>query len=290
MSVTGNVSGSGRSIQPLHLGGYRQLFLDDHVIAERMNCRREFNQVNKADVNPIITCDKPWEREGDGYYIERMCVVEDETDGLLKMWYETVNTFEAPPADQPEEKFYTCFATSSDGIHWDKPNLGLAEYNGSRDNNIIPFEGDDRHLTRLVELDPNEQDSARRYKGLHRGSGEDRLWIPKYSADGFHWTLDPQNPTDLTFEDDCIPVMWDPQAQRWVFYRRMRRRLKWLTGDENTIVRIAGVSLSEGADITSWHPKTRDRLVLLPDERDAEEADRRGAMWCEHYTMLGWPY
>ena len=290
MSVTDSALDPGQSDRPLHVGGYRQLFLDDHVIAERMNVRREFNQVQKADCNPLITCDRPWEREGDGYYIERMCLVEDEMDGLLKMWYETVNTFENPPADSPDEKLYTCFATSADGIHWDKPDLGLVEYDGSLDNNIIPFEGDDRHLTRLVEIDPNERDPARRYKGLHRSTGDDRLWIPKYSPDGFHWTVDPEHPTDLTFEDDCIPVLWDPQAQRWVFYRRMRRCLNRLTGDESTIVRMAGVSISDGADITSWHPKTRDRTVLVPDEIDAAEADRRGALWCEHYTMLGWPW
>jgi len=36
--------------EPMQIGRYRQLFLDDHVIFERANCRREFNQVEKAEL------------------------------------------------------------------------------------------------------------------------------------------------------------------------------------------------------------------------------------------------
>ena len=32
---------------------------------------------------------------------------------------------------------YVCYAESEDGIHWIKPSLGLYEYEGSKDNNII---------------------------------------------------------------------------------------------------------------------------------------------------------
>ena len=31
----------------------------------------------------------------------------------------------------------TCYAVSNDGIHWTRPNLGLFEYEGSKDNNIV---------------------------------------------------------------------------------------------------------------------------------------------------------
>ena len=30
-----------------------------------------------------------------------------------------------------------CFATSTDGYNWHKPDLGLVEYNGSRRNNLV---------------------------------------------------------------------------------------------------------------------------------------------------------
>ena len=31
----------------------------------------------------------------------------------------------------------TCYAESDDGIHWTKPNLGLFEVNGNKQNNVI---------------------------------------------------------------------------------------------------------------------------------------------------------
>jgi len=271
--------------EPMQIGRYRQLFLDDHVIFERANCRREFNQVEKADFNPILICDRPWERAGDGYYIERMSTVYDEDEDLLKMWYEVVNTFH----DRPEETT-VCYATSRDGIHWDKPNLGLFEFDRSKDNNIIPCPTDDRHLVRWAEKDPNETNPARKYKGLARGEGEQRRWIPKYSPDGFHWTLDTDNPTEMTYEDDCNAPVWDGQAGRWVFYRRVRRFNRDVTGDGDTIVRLLGISLAEGEDIAKWHPKTHSYVIMPPDAIDAAEAQRRGALWGEFYAMLGWPY
>ncbi len=36
-----------------------------------------------------------------------------------------------------------CYATSLDGVHWDRPNLGLYEVTGARENNVVI--GDDHH-------------------------------------------------------------------------------------------------------------------------------------------------
>lgn len=32
---------------------------------------------------------------------------------------------------------FTCYAESRDGLKWEKPKLGLFEFNGSKENNII---------------------------------------------------------------------------------------------------------------------------------------------------------
>ena len=58
----------------------------------------------------------------------------------------------------------SCFATSEDGIHWDRPSLGLVEYDGSTDNNIVP---DDKYL-HYIFYDSHEDDPARRIKGFKR--------------------------------------------------------------------------------------------------------------------------
>jgi len=38
---------------------------------------------------------------------------------------------------QPTHREVTCYAESDDGIHWIKPNLGLYEFHGSKNNNIV---------------------------------------------------------------------------------------------------------------------------------------------------------
>ena len=117
----------------------------------RINCRREFNQVEKASFNPIIVCDKPWER-GEGWYIERMTLIDDPHYGLLRTWYETIKTYK----DRPSET-YMCYATSQDGVHWHKPNLGIVEFDGSKDNNIVAHPKSEASSMRWFDLDPREK-------------------------------------------------------------------------------------------------------------------------------------
>ena len=51
-----------------------------------------------------------------------------------------------------------------DGVHWDKPELGLVEFNGSRKDSLFPTP-DNRRLVHVV-FDPDDPDPNRRYKGL----------------------------------------------------------------------------------------------------------------------------
>ena len=86
------------------------------------------------------------------------------------------------------ESFY-CYATSTDGIHWEKPALGLHDYpvplwNGvpiGGKNNILPSA---KGLLLGPVHDPHETDPSRRFKGLayHGGSLE-----PLVSPDALHW-------------------------------------------------------------------------------------------------------
>ena len=265
---------SGQS-ESMRIGGYRQLFVDDHVVERRINCRREFNQVEKASFNPIIVCDKPWER-GEGWYIERMTLIDDPHYGLLRAWYETIKTYK----DRPSET-YMCYATSQDGVHWHKPNLGIVEFDGSKDNNIVAHPKSEASSMRWFDLDPREKDPSHRYKSLDRGPNGQ--FIPKYSADGFRAATAPDKLTRMTFYDDCTPPVWDPQADCWVFYRR-----SWSGGIHGKGTRQKGIALSEDPTLEKWFPK--NHLIIEADELDAEEAARRGADLGEFYAMMGFPY
>src|SRR4029077_18635930 len=91
-------------------------------------------------------------------------------------------------------------ATSTDGIHWDKPNLGLASYHGIAQTNILPAGRGEHQFIRRPSLikDHDEPDASRRYKMIYADEGEDE-WLLKtaYSPDGIHWQVGIRGPVGL---------------------------------------------------------------------------------------------
>ena len=58
------------------------------------------------------------------------------------------------------------YATSGDGVHWEKPNLGLVEFQGSRNKNICPSED---FVPTYYDL--NDPDPKKRYKKVVKRGG-----------------------------------------------------------------------------------------------------------------------
>src|ERR1051325_4494898 len=54
-------------------------------------------------------------------------------DGEYRMWY----------SGHDGHKRQVCYATSKDGIAWEKPKLGLVEYQGGKQNNLVALDGQD---------------------------------------------------------------------------------------------------------------------------------------------------
>lgn len=74
-----------------------------------------------------------------------------------------------PPKERPNKEYAPpyrqtgcCYAESKDGVHWVKPNLGLVEFDGSTENNILYK---NVHGTSVL-YDPGDRDPKRRYKLL----------------------------------------------------------------------------------------------------------------------------
>jgi len=64
-----------------------------------------------------------------------------------------------------------CYFESEDAIHWKRPRLGLVEWNGNKDNNLIPMRPRGR-----VFIDPTSEDE--RYKSLY--SSENMLTLDEF--------------------------------------------------------------------------------------------------------------
>ena len=110
------------------IGNRKQHFLDDLLIDEASRISHYMNRPNKHAGNPIIVADRPWEQgrsrgETGDVQLVGQTVLYDEEENLFKMWY--------LPSALPDGRRPWCYATSTDGLNWEKPDLGLIEFEGS---------------------------------------------------------------------------------------------------------------------------------------------------------------
>lgn len=98
-------------------------------------------------------------------------------DNEYRMWY---SGFDG-------SKRQVCYATSKDGVTWEKPKLGIVEYNGSKENNLTGIDGGEamRGMIILVVHDPEDPDPERRFKMVREINPE--MKPAAVSADGINW-------------------------------------------------------------------------------------------------------
>ena len=78
-----------------------------------------------------------------------------------------------------------CYAESTDGIHWTKPELGLFEFEGSKQNNIV-WDGAGTHsFTPFMDTNPAAKPEAH-YKAV--AFGQRRASARWARPTAVHWT------------------------------------------------------------------------------------------------------
>ena len=95
-----------------------------------------------------------------------------------------------------------CFAKSKDGYHWEKPSLGLVEYNGNKNNNLVDL-GDvvNYNVTACVVFyEPRDPNPKRRFKMAFESSKYGGRLAVAFSEDGLRWRESPSNPVGPWFE------------------------------------------------------------------------------------------
>ncbi len=133
-----------------------------------------------------LVTDQPWEGNMCGY----VTVFQDED--RCRMYYHT-GRFN-PEGGEFSAGFVIAYAESADGLHWNKPQLGLYEHDDSKQNNIVwQGEGPDQKGVHGFApfRDPRPGVTAdARYKalGAHR-SNTSRGLFAMVSPDGIHWSL-----------------------------------------------------------------------------------------------------
>ena len=270
----------------------------------------------------------PWTEDGrDGYLVDSMRNVTMRTgeaiatgqkvplpapgfvvrDGSLHRLYYGAPGVECDFWDQKLHCNLLRYAESDDGVHWRKPSLGLVEWEGSRDNNIL-FPNDDFPYAvasvgvNTVFVDPNASGPGDRLKASYKltppqETGPDNAMEPlpdgkgKYgfvSADGIHW----KRITGKlgTSGDGGFEPFWDGRIGKYVAYSRVKtfddprqvdyyhrvygkRKMNWRA-------RLLRMGRSVSDDFIHWSP---EEIVLAPD--DVDEANSVAPNRVDFYSL-----
>ncbi len=232
----------------LKIGRRKQLFADGYIIEELENVYRVMNQPVKYGGNPLIELN-PHQRPGsDDLIVVSGSVLYDQEVGLFKMWYEGAN--------YNWNHNVVCYSYSKDGIHWELPDLGLIQHQGSKENNVV-FEKGAGEMAPAVMKDTATKDTSRRYKMLYKRAGKG--WPLQgintaYSADGIHWK--PWVSEDVIEKSDSPnSVLWDARLKKYIAHTR-----EWEGGKKTRVV------LQSASDnFINW---TREKVILRPDKKD----------------------
>ena len=249
--------------------GQKRLFLDDRGLSALRNLKIQLHR--PAKYGAVIRPDRPWEDQ-----------------------YLQIRT---GPSWHPDEKvwmlWYTggSYATSQDGVHWDKPILGLREHEDSTQNNLmlpvtryeftdasgreIASVKGDGTIVLKVFYDAHDPDPSRRYKGIgYKGpicclrSGRGPGFHPAISSDGRSWKLldafIPSQDESHLFQDEENGIYAATVKQRGPYGR--------------------SVYLSVSRDFENW-TDPRDCLIFHADRRDQELGAERVRMQVESHDL-----
>lgn len=182
-------------------------------------------------VGPLMRSERPWESKG--VTIGTLLRDGDKYRAWGSCWSEKSRDF--------------CYLESADGMHWQRPELGLVAWEGQKTNLIEPGFGEGS-----IFLDPTAPPNER-YKGVrladmsyeefekYKKTRPDG-WEPKarredvgkvffiqgaVSPDGIRWTALPE-PLVVEHSDTQIVACYDQRLQRYVIYTR-----HWMVGPQS---------------------------------------------------------
>ena len=108
--------------------------------------------IEKAEKSAVFFAkERPWEKAAN-LHINTIMYEE----GRYRLWYGVSKV-------EDVSRTYVCYAESADGFAWERPELGLVEYEGSKKNNILSM-GQEHHLG-AVFADPSAPPEER-YKAI----------------------------------------------------------------------------------------------------------------------------
>lgn len=241
-----------KTVSPFDVGSRTQLFVDRVLVREARGVRFTPHPARKHPRGALVKADRPWE----GW---RIClfgsVIYDRDEKLFKMWYlgEAGAKARAPYFPQTEYN-QTLYATSADGLSWDKPLVGT-----------VPSARGEKFAHNCVALveQPNafkddvDPDPARRYKMVTfiGDPREGRGYYTLVSRDGLHWTI--YSPSPIAPSRDNVNGFYDARRGLYIAYPKISTRVR---GHDRRVYYVMA-----SRNFTQW---TRPLASFVPDLRD----------------------
>lgn len=227
------------SQESIGLGTRRELFVDKYLIENLEGVTLKLHEPRPTEAMEQPAND-----------MEYGTIIQDDT--LFRMY-----SREGRGAKfDGDDKEVTRYCESTDGIHWTKPNLGLVELEGSKENNVILKEAPFCHnFAPFLDENPSIEKKSR-FKAL-AGTVKSGL-VAFESADGIHWSKIQSEPViqytkEYAFDSQNV-AFWSAYEGMYVCYFR-----HFLDGKLRSICRTTSKDFIHWTEPVAMKPN-------LPDE------------------------
>jgi len=225
-----------RETDIVQIGSRRELFVDTFLIDRMKGVNLVLHEPH--DEGSVLYFDKIWEGPFSGY-----STVIDDGD-MFRLYYRGLRAA-GKDGSQTET---TCYATSTDGIHWVKPALNLYQADEHPGNNLIlagdpPFS---HNFSPFLDTNPNASPTEK-FKAL-AGTRDSGL-CAFVSPDGVHWSKIMEKPvfTEGIFDSQNV-AFWSESEARYCCYFRT-----WTKEDYGG---YRTISRTTSADFRQWTTPT----------------------------------
>lgn len=246
----------------IDLGDRRELFVDHFLIDRLDGTELRLHEPHLA--GPAIKFNDPWDRDASAH----ATVIHD--GDLYRMFYRGGPRDSSAGAAEGSTSYF-CYAESRDGITWVKPKLGLVEFEGSKENNILlpPQARDEPQFTKnlSVFLDTRPGVPAdERYKAV--GARWPHGVFVLASPDGLHWRLWRQEAVfkDGAFDSQNV-AFWSEYEQCYVLYFRTFTGWTDYSSKKFNVSGFRSISRTTSPDLIHWSEPVRMSFGPTPLEQ-----------------------
>lgn len=268
--LSGTSAAQSRTLpeEPIEIGSVPQFVFDEYSIDNHYALKYKQQAIERVFHAPVKHVRNPL-LAGEGGYAN---VRRDAQTGKFQMWYQTHISRSDAQGKHIGSDYAIAYAESDNGLNWTRPKLGLYEWKGTRNNNIVwkGITGKRASGPCLLDVPEAERKGFRYLMSYHTGgAGKGMNGIRVVgSHDGIHWDKSSDSLLVELHSDTLNSIVYDPGIKKYVMYCRAKHIYRTFkgsildTGASRRVARMTGPSIWE-----KW--TTEPQNILIPDELDS---------------------